>query len=137
MALRLKNVGLRVLDMDESLRFYTEVLGMEVVHPLASTPPTRGKVVVLRSPGSTQLLELNWYEPGSRFGPPYLNGEDLDHLAYECEDVGRTVAELESRGVEILLRPREAGDPDAAFVQDPNGIWIELVPRAAPTPSGT
>ncbi len=77
--------------MEASIRFYTEVLGMKVIQPVESTPPTQGQVVWLRSPGSAQLLELNWYEPGTRFGTPFTNGEDLDHPAFECDDVEGTV----------------------------------------------
>ena len=66
MAVRLAYTGVRVRDMPASIRFYTELLGMEVVQALESTPATQGQVVVLRSPDSSQLLELNWYEPGTR-----------------------------------------------------------------------
>ncbi len=127
--------GIRVRDMDASIKFYTEVLGMEVVEPLESTPPTEGQAVSLRSPGSSQLLELNWYRPGSRFGTTYTNGEELDHLSFGCEDVAATVALLEGRGVEVLIRPKEIGATvgwNEAFVKDPNGIWIELLTKKKP-----
>lgn len=130
MSIRLGYTGIRVRDMQASLRFYTEALGMEVVEPLEATPPTRGEVVVLKSPGSTQRLELNWYEAGSRFGTAYTNGEELDHLGFECDDLPRTVAELERRGAEVMIRSGDVGAEigwTAAFVRDPNGIWIELV----------
>ena len=129
--------GIRVRDMAESVRFYTDVLGMEVVDPLESTPPTEGQAVILRSPGSAQRLELNWYKPGSRFGSPYFAGEDLDHLCFECDDVSATVTALERRGVEVMVRPKEIGADmgwNEAFVKDPNGIWIELLQaRQKPT----
>jgi len=129
--IRFGYTGIRVRDMDESIRFYTQLLGMEMVEPVQPTPPTRGRAVVLRSPGSSQLLELNWYEPDSPFAAPYVNGEDLDHLAFECEDVDRVVRDLESRGVKVRVHPREIGADigwNEAFVEDPNGIWIELIP---------
>ncbi|HTP55131.1 MAG TPA: VOC family protein [Thermoplasmata archaeon] len=131
MSIRFGYTGIRVRDLDESVRFYTEALGMEIVEPAQSTSPTRGRVVGLRSPGSAQLLELNWYEPGSRFGAPYANGEDLDHLAFECDNVDRVVRELERKGAKVRVRPREIGAEigwEEAFVEDPNGIWIELIP---------
>lgn len=134
MILRFRYTGIRVRDMSESIQFYTEVLGMEVVEPVQPTPPTNGKVAELRSPGSAQLLELNWYDPGSRFGLPYSNGEDLDHLAFECEDVEKVVRELESKGATVRVRSREIGSAEGwkeAFVEDPNGIWIELIPMKA------
>jgi len=115
--------------MTASIRFYTEILGMEVVSRLEGTPPTWGQVVTLRSPGTAQLLELNWYEPGSRFGPTYANGEELDHLAFECENVSKEVERLQRLGVEVVIRPREIGGWNEAFVKDPDGIWIELIPH--------
>jgi lactoylglutathione lyase len=136
MPFRMTYTGIRVKNIEESLRFYTENLGMQVVEPLQPTPPTDGRVVTLRSPGSAQLLELNWYAAGSRFGTPYSNGEDLDHLSFECDDLAGAVAELEARGVVIAVRPKEIGSEvgwNEAFVQDPNGIWIELLQsRAGP-----
>ena len=130
MQFRMTYTGIRVKNIEDSLRFYTEILGMQVVEPLQPTPPTEGQVVTLRSPGSTQLLELNWYVTGSRFGTPYSNGEDLDHLAFECDDLTSAVGELERRGVEVTVRPKEIGEEvgwNEAFVKDPNGIWIELL----------
>ena len=124
--------GIRVKDMEESVRFYTEVLGMKLVEAVQPTPPTQGKVATLQSPESAQLLELNWYEPGTRFGLPFTNGEDLDHLAFECDDLAAAVAELELKGVEVTVRPKEIGGCagwNEAFVKDPNGIWIELLQR--------
>jgi len=139
MQFRMAYTGIRVKDIEASLRFYSEILGMQVVEPLQPTPPTEGKVATLRSPGSTQLLELNWYSAGSRFGTPYSNGEDLDHLAFECDDLARAVGELERRGVEVMVRPKEIGENEGwneAFVKDPNGIWIELLQaRRTPTAS--
>ena len=129
---RLKYTGIRVKDMDESLRLYTEVLGMEVADRGEPTPPTKGEVVTLRSPGGDQPLELNWYVEGSRFGLPYVNGEELDHLAFDLDNLDRAVADLVSKGVEVVVRPGEIGGWYGwreAFAKDPNGIWIELVQR--------
>jgi lactoylglutathione lyase len=135
MPFRMTYTGIRVKNIEDSLRFYTEILGMEVVEPLTPTPPTEGQVATLRSPGSTQVLELNWYAAGSRFGTPYSNGEELDHLAFECDDLAAAVGELERQGVEVKVRPKEIGEREGwneAFVKDPNGIWIELLQSKVP-----
>ena len=124
--------GIRVRNMDDSLRFYTEILQMEVVEKLEKTEPTRGLVVTLKSKDSQQLLELNYYEEGSRFGTEYKNGEELDHLAFDVEDLLVTVGELKKQGVEIIAEPYSIGQSigwKEAFVRDPNGIWIELLER--------
>lgn len=135
MPFRMTYTGIRVKDMDESLRFYTEILGMKVIDSPESTPQTEGKVATLRSASSGQLLELNWYAAGSRFGAAYSNGEDLDHLAFECDDVDEAVAELNRRGVKTVFRWNGLGGWTGAFVQDPNGIWIELL-QARQKPAG-
>src|SRR2546425_10556499 len=121
--------------MDESLRFYTGVLGMGVVDKRQRTPPTKGEVVTLRSPGGDQLLELNWYAEGSRFGLPYVNGEELDHLAFDVDDLDGAIAELSRKGVEVVIRPGEIGGGRGGFVKEPHGIWVEVGAREERSPS--
>ena len=118
--------------MEESVRFYTEVLGMVIVEPIQKTAPTKGSVVTLKSPNSEQLLELNHYEEGSPFNSPYVNGEDLDHIAFDVKDLEATVKELKRQGVQVVVEPYQIGYQigwKEAYVKDPNGIWIELLER--------
>ncbi len=121
--------GIRVKDMDESIRFYVEVLGMEIVIERERLEPTKGEAVTLKSHDSDQLLELNYYEQDSPFWTRYDSGEELDHLAFLVEDVAATVDQLRQRGVDVLVEPGSVGGWAEAFVKDPNGIWIELLPK--------
>jgi lactoylglutathione lyase len=124
--------GIRVRNMQESLDFYTKVFQMELVEKLQRTDPTKGQVVTLKSPDSNQLLELNYYEEGSEFGGEYKNGEELDHLAFDVENLRDAVEELRRKGIEIVVEPFSIGASigwKEAFVKDPNGIWIELLER--------
>ena len=124
--------GIRVKNMDESIRFYTQVLGMTVAEKRQRTEPTKGEVVTLKSPSSDQLLELNYYREESPFYAPYSNGEDLDHIAFDVENLDRAVSDLKKRGVEVAIEPNQIGVEigwKEAFVKDPNGIWIELLQR--------
>ena len=118
--------------MEESLKFYTEVLGMEIAEPLQRTEPTKGSVAMLKSPGSEQTLELNYYEQESPFNSKYVNGEDLDHLSFDVQDLTASVEKLRQKGVEVVVEPymigKECGWKEA-YVKDPNGIWIELLER--------
>lgn len=123
-------VGIRVKDMDESIRFYTEVMGMEIVEKRQELEPTKGEVVTLKSLASDQLLELNHYARDSPFWAPYANGEELDHLAFLVEDVAAAVEEIRQTGVDVLVEPYSIGEFAEAYVKDPNGIWIELLPRS-------
>ncbi len=124
--------GIRVKNMDESIRFYTEVLEMQIVEKRQKTEPTKGEVVTLKSPDSNQLLELNFYENDSPFFAPYMNGEDLDHLAFTVENLESTVSDLKRKHVKIIVEPYQIGASAGwreAFIEDPNGIWIELLQR--------
>ena len=121
--------GIRVKNMDESIRFYSEVFGMEIEEERERTKPTKGEVVTLKSPNSNQLLELNYYEKDSPFYAPYLNGEDLDHLAFDVDNLESTVSDLKRKGFEIIVEPYQIGGWREAFMKDPNGIWIELLQR--------
>ena len=118
--------------MDESIKFYTEVLGMEIAEERERTEPTKGEGVTLKSPNSNQLLELNFYESDSLFCAPYENGEDLDHLAFDVENLESAISDLRKKGIEIVVEPYQIGATvgwKEAFIKDPNGIWIELLQR--------
>ncbi len=124
--------GIRVKNMEESIRFYTEVLGMQIAEKREKTEPTKGEGVTLKSPDSNQLLELNFYENDSPFFAPYVNGEDLDHLAFTVENLESTVSDLKRKHVKIIVEPYQIGARAGwreAFIEDPNGIWIELLQR--------
>ncbi len=118
--------------MEESLKFYTEVLGMVIAEPLESMGPTKGSAVTLKSRESEQILELNHYEDDSPFCSTYVNGEELDHIAFDVHDLTATVEELKRKSVEVLVEPGAIGGVigwKEAYVKDPNGIWIELLER--------
>jgi hypothetical protein len=70
MGFRFIYIGIRVKNMDESIRFYTEVLRMKIVEKREKTIPTRGEIVTLKSPNSSQLMELNFCEEESPFYTP-------------------------------------------------------------------
>ena len=89
-----------------------------------------GVWIELRSPGSDQRLELNWYPVGSKFYKPYRRGEELDHLAFRVSHVRTTFQELVAGGAHPEVKPFKDGRYEFAFVSDPDGIWIELLGRA-------
>lgn len=116
--------GIRVRDLERSRSFYTGLFGMKVIGE--GTMPHGGRYVHLRTPGSQQRLELNWYPETSRFYTPYRPGEEMDHLAFLVQDVRKAYRELVRKGVEVAVDPGHAKDTEV-YVKDPNGIWIELL----------
>ena len=121
--------GIRVKDLDASVRFYTSLLGLKEVDRFTQ-PTTKGTVVLLAMEGSDHQLELNHYPKGNRFDTRYEVGEGLDHLGFETHDLDRVLAEAKKAGYPAVL---EMQDPVHrwAYIQDPNGIWVEFfVPPA-------
>jgi lactoylglutathione lyase len=116
--------GVRVRNLDDSLEFYTKVMGMKVVGK--GKMPHGGRYVHLRGPGSRQLLELNWYPEGSKFFSQYANGDELDHLAFVVKDVKKAFKQLVRAGAGVAVSPTDSKGTEV-YVKDPDGIWIELL----------
>jgi lactoylglutathione lyase len=110
----------RVTDLDASLDFYCNKLGLEVLRK-RDVPAGRFTLVFLAAPGdSTAQVELthNW-DPEA-----YTGGRNFGHLAYEVENIYAVCDRLQKGGVTINRPPR---DGRMAFVVSPDGISIELL----------
>jgi lactoylglutathione lyase len=116
--------GIRVKDLEASVTFYTTLLGMKV-RGRNTIEAAKGTVVELVSEDGGHPIELNYYEKGSRFDTKYETREGLDHLAFAVKDLDAGLAEAEKAGHPVVLKMQEPGSR-YAYVQDPNGIWIEL-----------
>ena len=117
----------RVRDLDASLAFYRDALGLEEVRR-AEYPAGRFTLVYLAAPGDHDAqveLTFNW-DPED-----YAGGRNFGHIAYEVEDIHATCARLMRHGVVIARPPR---DGHMAFVRSPDGISIELLQRGEALP---
>jgi lactoylglutathione lyase len=114
--------GIEVRDMDRSIKFYTEGLGM-ILEGRGPVPETRGEAANLRSPGSMQILELNWY-PRRR----YRAGSELDHLGFDVGDgdVEKDIKRLLKMGATRALPTENRPKYIVGFVKDPDGVCVEL-----------
>jgi len=122
--------GIRVKDLEESMKFYGEALGFHVV--------LKGKMVVhegtyvqMRTPTGKQILELNYYPKTSKFYEEYVNGSELDHIGLYVSNVREQYKRLIEFGCEPAVKPFKQGSWVLAFVKDPNGIWLELIGKEA------
>ena len=110
----------RVSDLDASLKFYCDALGLEELRRY-DNDQGRFTLVFLSAPGneSAQVeLTYNW-DPES-----YSGGRNFGHLAYRVDDIYATCERLASNGVVINRPPR---DGRMAFVRSPDGISVELL----------
>jgi len=117
----------RVSDLDSSLKFYRDALGLEVLRS-QEYPAGRFTLVFLAAPGDEEAqveLTYNW-------DPEELSGaRNFGHIAYAVDDVYALCQRLQSHGVTILRPPR---DGRMAFVRSPDNISIELLQRGQPLP---
>ena len=114
----------RVTDVDASLRFYRDALGLAELSR-QDYPQGRYTLVFLAAPGDEAAqveLTHNW-DPQS-----YSGGRNFGHLAYAVENIYATCQRLRDHGVTILRPPR---DGHMAFVRSPDNISIELLQKGA------
>ncbi len=125
---KLLHTRMRVTDMDQTLRFYTEVLGLEVLE--RKTSPRGSHLAFLRVPNSEELIEFCSFPPG---GPVRVQ-EDLVHLAFQVESLDDTIAALTAKGVPITDGPTTTSSGSRfIFIDAPDGYEVELIER----PPGT
>ena len=122
--------GIRVRDLEQSIRFYTEVLGLRLVKR-AEEPVNKGEYALVEDEETGQALELNWHSADSPVAKPYpeQEGEELDHLGFEVADLEATLAYLRERGFAPVLGPNVDGGFAVAYIRDPDGIWVECFQR--------
>jgi lactoylglutathione lyase len=115
----------RVTDLDASLKFYCDGLGLCEVRRNESEKG-RFTLVFLAAPGNEDAqieLTYNW-DP-----QPYTIGRAFGHIAYEVDDIYATCMHLMERGITINRPPR---DGRMAFVRSPDNISIELLQKGDP-----
>ena len=130
--MRYLHTMVRVTDLDASLRFWCELLGLEEVRRMENeagrytlvflaAPKDRARSEAERSPE----VELTWnWDPET-----YTGGRNFGHLAYKVDDIYAACQRLMDGGVTINRPPR---DGRMAFVRSPDGISIELLQEGEP-----
>jgi lactoylglutathione lyase len=117
----------RVVDIEQSLRFYRDALGLVELHRQDSEKG-RFTLVFLAAPGDEDAqveLTYNW-DPQT-----YDGGRNFGHLAYAVEDIYAACKRLMEHGVTINRPPR---DGHMAFVRSPDNISVELLQRGKALP---
>ena len=126
--MRILHTMLRVGDLDRSIKFYTDILGM---HELRRRDYPDGKFTLAfigyQDESKEAAIELTYnygvekYETGNAFG----------HIAIEVENAYKTCEDIKSRGGKVTREagPMKHGTTVIAFVEDPDGYKIELIQR--------
>src|SRR5207245_10749890 len=110
---KLLHTRMRVSDMDETIRFYTEVLGLEVLE--RKTSPRGSHLAFLKVPNSEELIELCSFPPS---GPVRVQ-EDLVHLAFQDDDLHGTIRTQQAKGIKLPVGPPTTSSASGFIVIDP------------------
>ena len=128
--MRYLHTMVRVTDLDASLKFYCELLGLKEVRR-NSNPAGRFTLVFLAAPADLEALgdRAPMVELTHNWDPePYEGGRNFGHLAYGVDDIYATCERLAAGGVVINRPPRDGW---MAFVRSPDGISVELLQTGA------
>ena len=121
MAFTFNHFNFNVLDLDRSLKFYDEALGLKVVREKKAAD---GSFILkfLGEGRSDFLLELTWLRDRTE---PYDLGEQEFHLAFTAPDMDEAHALHEKLGCICFENPSMG----IYFIEDPDGYWIEIIPE--------
>ena len=119
MAYRMIHQNFNVLDLEKSLAFYKEALGLHEVRRKEKPDFT---LVYLADETDTFQLELTWLKDRAT---PYNLGDEEFHLAFETDDFDAAHAHHEKMGC-IAFENHAMG---IYFIKDPDGYWLEILPK--------
>lgn len=112
-----KNIAIAVENMEESAKFYTEILGMDEIRRFSPQPGLN--IALFRGEGEA-MIELIKNEDNAKKG--------LFLVGMEVNDIDAEVANLKTKGVQLTRGPLGTpGSPRVAFLDGPDGVEIELI----------
>ena len=125
MVKKLLHTRYRVQDLEKTVKFYKDVLGLEEVR--RQTSPRGSQLVFLKAPQSEEEIELCKFDESG----PVIVGPDLTHLAFEIDDLEKFAREAAAKGHTLSDGPhRTSTGSMIAFIDAPEGYEVELIQRA-------
>lgn len=123
---KLLHTRMRVNDLERTVKFYQDALGLKVAR--RHTSPRGAQLVFLATPNSDEEIELCQL-PNS---PSVQVQPDLMHLAFEVDDLEKFAAALAKKGYALSDGPTPTGSGSAiAFIDAPEGYEVELIQRGS------
>ena len=125
MVKKLLHTRYRVSDLDKTVTFYRDVLGLELVRQ--HTSPRGSQLVFFKAPGSEEEIEICKYDGSGEVKVGY----DITHLAFEVDDLEAFAKHSAAKGYPLSDGPTPTSTGSViAFIDAPEGYEIELIQRA-------
>ena len=123
MVKKLLHTRYRVHDLEKTVSFYRDVLGLEEIR--RQTSGRGSQLVFLKAPGSEEEIEICKFDESG----PVVVGPDLTHLAFEVDDLEKFAKQAAAKGYALSDGPHPSGSGKIAFIDAPEGYEIELIER--------
>ena len=124
MVKRLLHTRYRVTDLDKTVSFYRDVLGLEEIR--RHTSPRGSQLVFFKAPGSEEEIEICAFAESG----PVVMGPDVTHLAFEVDDIAKFAEHSSKLGYPLSDGPTKTSTGSViAFIDAPEGYEIELIQR--------
>jgi lactoylglutathione lyase len=121
---KLLHTRYRVSDLEKTVEFYKEVLGLEETS--RHTSGRGSQLVFFKAPSSDEEIEICKFDDSG----PVQVGPDLTHLAFEVEDMETFAKHAEAKGYPLTDGPHKSGSGSLiAFIDAPEGYEVELIQR--------
>jgi len=121
MVKKLLHTRMRVNDIEKTIQFYEQALGLKVAR--RSTSPRGAKLAFLQTPGSEEEIELCQLKDAASVAVQ----PDLMHLAFQVENLEKFAAELATKGFKLSDGPTRSSSGMIAFIDAPEGYEVELI----------
>ena len=121
---KLSHTRYRVRDLEKTVSFYKDVLGLREVR--RHTSGRGSQLVFLKAPEGDEEIEICKFDQSG----PVAVGPDLTHLAFEVDDLEKFAREAAAKGYPLSDGPHSTGNSKIAFIDAPEGYEIELIERA-------
>lgn len=121
---KLLHTRYRVADLEKTVSFYRDVLGLQEIR--RHTSGRGSQLVFLKAPQSEEEIEICKFDESG----PVQVGPDLTHLAFEVDDLDKFARDTAAKGYPLSDGPHSSGSGRIAFIDAPEGYEIELIERA-------
>jgi len=125
--LKILHTCLNVSDMEKSIGFYTNQIGLTFVNR-REIKENNAEIAFLKDEAGNAIELTHWRDKKT-----LAEGDNFDHIAFQVEDVQATISSLRDHGVTIAMEPYSLSGSSSkiAFIKDPDGNWLELIQKSS------
>lgn len=121
--MRIMHTCLNVMDLDRSIAFYRDHLGLKLTHRV-EVKENNAEIAFMEDSEGSAIELTHW-----RDKKELIEGDNFDHIALGVKDLKATIERFRAQGVTIAMEPfkLKGGAHQIAFIKDPDGNWLELI----------